>query len=63
MSQDTLLTTKQVAEMLQVSPCTVRRMSYDGKLRSLKLGYRSMRFSADAVADFVREAGRRVASA
>lgn len=63
MSQETLLTTKQVAEMLQVSPCTVRQLSYRGRLQSIKLGYRSMRFRADAVADFVREAGRRVANA
>jgi len=57
MNKDTLLTTKQVAELLQVSPCTVRKLSGRGRLKSVKLGYRSLRFRADAIADFVREAG------
>jgi|NGEPerStandDraft_6_1074524.scaffolds.fasta_scaffold591690_1 excisionase family DNA binding protein len=46
------LTTVQVAERLQVSPVTVRRLHRNGELDALP-GLRTLRFSATAVWDFL----------
>ena len=44
-----LLTTRQVAEILQVSTRTVRRMNKNGLLHSIKLSARLIRYRADEV--------------
>jgi excisionase family DNA binding protein len=43
------LTTQQVAERLQVSAATVRRLVKDGRLSSCKLGHRTFRYRAEEV--------------
>jgi excisionase family DNA binding protein len=46
------LTTVQVAERLQVSPVTVRRLHRNGELDALP-GLRTLRFSTTAVLEFL----------
>jgi len=51
-----VLTTKEVAERLKVSPKTVRRWVDAGKLKVRRMGYRTLRFR---LADIVKfEEGR-----
>lgn len=47
-----LLSTQQVAEWLGVSPQTVRKAVYDGRLRRVA-GIRNMRFRRDDVEAFI----------
>lgn len=49
-----LMTIQQVADYLQVSISTVRRMLDDGRLPSVKLG-RARRIPKEAVAELVRK--------
>ena len=49
-----VLTIKQVAELLQVSPDMVYRLAAAGQLRGRKIG-RIWRFSKDAIEDFMRD--------
>lgn len=44
-----LLTPQEVAEILRVSPRTVRRLAACGQLDRLRLGYRTTRYAADNV--------------
>jgi excisionase family DNA binding protein len=50
MSTAPLLTTRQVAELLAVSPATVLRRWRAGELPGFRLASNSLRFSADEVA-------------
>ena len=53
---EVVLTTKEVAERLKVSPKTVRRWVDAGKLKVRRMGYRTLRFR---LADIVKfEEGR-----
>ena len=53
---EVVLTTKEVAERLKVSPKTVRRFVDAGKLKVRRMGYRTLRFR---LADIVKfEEGR-----
>jgi excisionase family DNA binding protein len=45
-----LLTTRQVAELLAVSPATVLRRARAGEIPSFRLASNVLRFSADEVA-------------
>jgi excisionase family DNA binding protein len=53
--QDRLLTTRDVAEMLELPETTIRAMTQDGRLRSVKLG-QAVRFRRQDVTAFVRAA-------
>ena len=55
MSQDQLLTLQQVAERLQVSMSTVRRLVDAGKLRSVRIG-RNLRVRPEDLAAYIEEA-------
>jgi excisionase family DNA binding protein len=44
-----LLTTKQVAELLQVATDTVRRWRYAGKIPFVRLGHRTVRYRREDV--------------
>jgi excisionase family DNA binding protein len=48
-----LLTTRQVAELLAVSPATVLRRWRAGELPGYRLGSNVLRFSADEVAEWL----------
>lgn len=48
-----LLTTDEVAEILRVSPRTVRRMGARGDLARIRLGYRTMRYRSESVAALI----------
>ena len=48
-----LLTTKQVASLLNISTSSVRRLYRDEELQYLKLGHRSIRFSRCDVENFL----------
>lgn len=54
-----LLSVQQVADMLNVSPETVKRYARSGELDSVRLGYHTIRFRPDAVAAFVVARERR----
>jgi excisionase family DNA binding protein len=43
-----LLSPTEVAELLAVSPCTVKRLAAAGELRAVRVG-RQLRFPADTV--------------
>jgi excisionase family DNA binding protein len=53
--QDRLLTTRDVAELLEMPETTIRAMTRDGRLRSVKLG-QAVRFRRQDVDAFVRAA-------
>jgi excisionase family DNA binding protein len=55
MSNDQLLTLQQVAERLQVSMSTVRRLVDAGKLRSVRIG-RNLRVRPEDLAAYIEEA-------
>jgi excisionase family DNA binding protein len=50
-----LLSAREVAERLGVSQLTVRRYAYSGRLRSVRLGPKLLRFDEADVRKFVRE--------
>ena len=54
MSNMTVYTLDQVAEVLGVSVPTVRRFVKSGQLRAARLGWRTLRFSDEAVRDFLK---------
>jgi len=54
MSNVAVYTLDQVAELLGVSVPTVRRFVKSGHLRAARLGWRTLRFSDEAVRDFLR---------
>jgi excisionase family DNA binding protein len=51
----TLLSTKQVAEVLCVCVATVRRKIQSGELKAHKLGHRTLRVRKSDLDDFVRD--------
>lgn len=55
MSNDQLLTLQQVADRLQVSMSTVRRLLDAGKLRSVRIG-RNLRVRPEDLAAYIEEA-------
>lgn len=55
MSQDQLLTLQQVADRLQVSMSTVRRLVAAGKLKTVRIG-RNLRVRPDDLAAYIKEA-------
>lgn len=55
---DGLLTTAEVAELANVSEQTVRRWRYDGDLPFFRLGYRTVRFRRDDVAELIQRSRR-----
>ena len=55
MSQDQLLTLQQVADRLQVSMSTVRRLVDAGKLKAIKIG-RNLRVRPEDLAKYIEEA-------
>ncbi len=48
-----LLTADQVAEVLVCSPATVRRLAREGKLASIQVGARLVRFTSETVEQYV----------
>ncbi len=58
----TLLTTKDVQELINVDKSTIYRMAEDGRLPAIKVG-RQWRFPADKVAEMVSGEGTAVATA
>jgi excisionase family DNA binding protein len=48
-----LLTTKEVADLLQVTPDTVRELKQRGKLRAVQVGEQSPRFRESDVSEFI----------
>lgn len=50
---DGLLTTDQVAALLQVTPRTVRRWARNGVLRRVRIGGRITRYSAHDIAELM----------
>lgn len=48
-----LLTTEEVAEILRVSPRTVRRMGASGDLERIHVGRRLTRYTPDSLAAFI----------
>ncbi|MCG2661267.1 MAG: helix-turn-helix domain-containing protein [Kiritimatiellae bacterium] len=50
-----LVTPRQAAEILQTSVRTVWRLTAEGKLRRVKLGYRSTRFPAQDIEKLISE--------
>lgn len=55
MSQDQLLTLQQVADRLQVSMSTVRRLVDAGKLKAIRIG-RNLRVRPEDLAAYIEEA-------
>ena len=55
MSQDQLLTLQQVADRLQVSMSTVRRLVAAGRLKTVRIG-RNLRVRPDDLAAYIKEA-------
>ncbi len=55
MSQDQLLTLQQVADRLQVSMSTVRRLVAAGKLKTVRIG-RNLRVRPEDLAAYIKEA-------
>ena len=53
-SEIDLLTVQEVAELLKVSPTTVRRLQSDRRLPFIKVGG-SVRFAKNDIVDFVRK--------
>ena len=54
-----LLTVNEVAHLLHVHPCTVRRWEKQGLLRSIRLGpKRCIRLSKEDVAEFINLANK-----
>jgi excisionase family DNA binding protein len=55
-----MLTQREVCELLQICSSTLQRLRRAHKVRFVKLGYRSIRFRQEDVADFIRrrEEGR-----
>lgn len=47
-----LLTVSEVAKIMRVKPCTVRRASRRGELKTVKIG-RQLRFPIDQFAEFI----------
>ena len=52
-----LLTAADAAEMLVCSPETMLRLSRQGKLVSVQIGERLVRFTPEAVEQFIKRAG------
>jgi len=48
-----LLTVKEVAPMLRIAESTVRTWASEGKIRSLKLSYKGLRFKEKDIQDFI----------
>lgn len=55
MSQDQLLTLQQVADRLQVSMSTVRRLVDAGKLKTVRIG-RNLRVRPEDLAAYIEDA-------
>lgn len=55
MSQDQLLTLQQVADRLQVSMSTVRRLVAAGKLKAVRIG-RNLRVRPEDLSKYIEEA-------
>lgn len=55
MSQDQFLTLQQVADRLQVSMSTVRRLVDAGKLKTVRIG-RNLRVRSEDLAAYIEEA-------
>lgn len=55
MNQDQLLTLQQVADRLQVSMSTVRRLVDAGKLKAVRIG-RNLRVRPEDLAAYIEEA-------
>lgn len=55
MSQDQLLTLQQVADRLQVSMSTVRRLVDAGKLKAVRIG-RNLRVRPEDLSKYIEEA-------
>jgi excisionase family DNA binding protein len=51
-----LLTVQETAQILRVSPLTIRRYVADGRLAAVKVG-RAVRIQREAVAEFLQPAG------
>jgi excisionase family DNA binding protein len=49
-----LMTTRDVAELLRIDPYTVRRWAQHGTLPCLRLGERVIRFDPDAVKGWIQ---------
>lgn len=49
-----LLNTEQVAEILQFTVTHVRRLSREGRIKSIKIG-KEIRFTAQDVKDYIEE--------
>ena len=56
---DRLLTEKDVARRLQVSPRTVARIKADGELRHVRISDRAVRFRPEDVDDYIVNRTRR----
>jgi excisionase family DNA binding protein len=50
---DQLLTPRQVAELLQITPRTVCRYAAEGRLQRVKIGTRLTRYTVDSVAQLI----------
>ena len=55
MSQDQLLTLQQVADRLQVSTSTVRRLVAAGRLKAVRIG-RNLRVRPEDLSKYIEEA-------
>ena len=53
LAQKTYLTTDEVAEVLNVSPKTVRRWHYIGELKGRKIGNRLVRYRWDDITNWL----------
>jgi excisionase family DNA binding protein len=53
-----MLTQRQVCELLQIGASTLQKLRRAHKVRFVKLGYRSIRFRQEDVADFIRRRER-----
>ena len=56
---DSLLTTAEVAEILRVTPGTIKKWRYrpNHRLKAIKIGSRTVRYDRNAVTDFLIERG------
>ena len=57
-----LLSTREVAEQLHVSPNTVKKLWREGRLRGVQLSQRKLRFHQLDVQDFLRQTAQSAAS-
>lgn len=51
----TILDAEALAKQLQVSTATVKRLALQGRIPSLRLGHRTLRFDLDEVLEAIRE--------